>query len=102
MGVGGHVLDSDNTPLEGYLIQLGGELDGVPMEMEALSGSASSILGASGYIFDLADYPIPSEDTLWMQMVDADTGDPLSERIFLTTYDSCSKNLLLVNWRKLP
>ena len=102
MGVGGHVLDSDNTPLTGYTIQLGGELDGVPKDMTATSGDASAILGTSGYLFDLANGPIASEGTLWMQMVDIDTGDPLSERIYLTTYDTCSKNLLLVNWRKLP
>lgn len=102
MGVGGHVLDSDNTPLIGYAIQLGGELDGDPMEMEVLSGSASEILGTSGYLFDLADHPIASEETLWLQLVDVSSGLPLSEQIFLTTYDSCSKNLLLVNWSKIP
>jgi hypothetical protein len=102
MGVGGHVLDSDNTPLTGYGIQLGGTLDDVPKNMETISGSASDLLGTSGYLFDLADHPIASEGTLWMQMVDVDTGDPLSERIYLTTYDICSKNLLLVNWLKSP
>jgi hypothetical protein len=102
MGVGGHVLDSDNTPLVGYAIQLGGELDGNPMEMEVLSGSASEILGTSGYLFDLADQPIASEETLWLQLVDVSSGLPLSEQVFLTTYDSCSKNLLLVNWSRVP
>ena len=102
MGVGGHVLDTDNSPLTGYAIQLGGELDGDPKNMEVLSGSASDILGTSGYLFDLADHPIASEDTLWLQLVDASSGLPLSEQVFLTTYDVCSKNLLLVNWRRLP
>lgn len=102
MGVGGHVLDIDNSPLTGYAIQLGGELDGVPQNMELLSGSASEILGPSGYIFDLANHPIASEETLWMQLVDASSELPLSEQIWLTTYDTCSKNFLLVNWRRLP
>jgi hypothetical protein len=102
MGVGGHVLDTDNSPLTGYAIQLGGELDGVPQNMELLSGSASEILGESGYIFDLASHPIASEETLWMQLVDASSELPLSEKIWLTTYDVCSKNFLLVNWRRLP
>jgi hypothetical protein len=102
MGVGGHVLDSDNTPLVGYAIQLGGELDGNPMEMEVLSGSASEILGTAGYLFDLADGPIASEETLWLQLVDVSSGLPLSEQVFLTTYDSCSKNLLLLNWTRIP
>jgi len=102
MGVGGHVLDVDNSPLVGYAIQLGGELDGNPMEMEVLSGSASEILGTSGYLFDLAGGPVASEETLWLQLVDVSSGLPLSEQIYLTTYDSCSKNLLLVNWSKIP
>ncbi len=101
MGVGGHVLDTDDSPLVGIVIQLGGELDGVPKNMEVLSGSASEILGESGYLFDLADHPIASEETLWLQIVDVSSGLPLSEQVFLTTYDTCSKNLLLVNWRKL-
>lgn len=96
------MLDIDNSPLTGYAIQLGGELDGVPQNMELLSGSASDILGESGYIFDLANHPIASEETLWMQLVDASSGLPLSEHVWLTTYDVCSKNFLLVNWRRLP
>jgi hypothetical protein len=102
MGVGGHVLDTDNSPLVGYVIQLGGELAGEPMNMEVLSGSASEILGTSGYLFDLADHPVASEETLWLQLVDASSGLPLSEQVLLTTYDTCSKNLLLVNWSRLP
>jgi hypothetical protein len=102
MGVGGHVLETDNSPLVGIGIQLGGELDGVPKNMEVLSGSASEILGESGYLFDLADHPIASEETLWLQLVDVSSGLPLSEKVYLITYDTCSKNLLLVNWRKLP
>lgn len=102
MGIGGHVLDSNNAPLTGYVIQLSGELDSVPKNMEVLSGSASDILGTSGYLFDLANHPIASEGTLWLQLVDGSSELPLSERIPLSTYDTCSKNLLLVNWRMLP
>jgi hypothetical protein len=102
MGVGGHVLDDDNSPLTGYAIQLGGELAGDPKNMEVLSGSASELLGTSGYLFDLSDHPIASQGTLWLQLVDPDSGAPLSEQVLLTTYDTCSQNLLLVNWRRLP
>ncbi|MGD8554953.1 MAG: hypothetical protein PVJ07_01825 [Anaerolineales bacterium] len=101
MGVGGHVFDIDGQPIIGLGVHLEGQLAGNPIELDTLSGSASDLLGGSGYLFNLAETPIASEETLWIQLIDLATELPLSDKLYLTTYDTCESNLILVNWRKL-
>lgn len=101
MGVGGHVFDAGGRPIVGLAVHLGGTLNGSPVDLDAFSGSASEILGGSGYLFSLGNRPIASENTLWLQLKNADTGLALSDRVFITTYSTCESNLILVNWRKV-
>ncbi len=96
-----HVFDIDGKPIVGLGVHLEGELNGDTVELDTLTGSASEILGGSGYLFDLANEPIASEDTLWLQLMDVTQETPLSDQIFLTTYNSCESNLILVNFRKI-
>jgi hypothetical protein len=63
-----------------------------------LTGSAPA-LGPAGYVFNLSDHPIASQGTLFIQLRD-NQGIPLSERIPITTFDTCDKNLVLVNWKR--
>jgi hypothetical protein len=107
MGVGGLVFDIDGQHIRGLVVRLEGELAGNPIELDVPSGSASDLLGprdyGSGYLFNLADAPIASEGTLWIQLIDTDLGTPipLSNKVYLTTYGDCERNLVLVNWVKL-
>ena len=100
MGIGGHVFDVDGKPIVGLGVHLEGELDGQAVELDTLTGSASGILGGSGYLFDLANEPIASEETLWLQLIDIDDESTLSDQVFITTYATCENNLILVNWRR--
>jgi hypothetical protein len=100
MGVFGQIFNFDDKPILELTVRLGGELEGLdPIDMTALSGSAPE-LGPGAYLFNLADHPIASEDTLWIQLDDGG-GNPLSERVYLTTSDSCTENLIMVNWRQV-
>lgn len=101
MGVFGNVFDLENAPILNLTLHLSGELEGVgQVDMYALSGSAPDSVGPSGYIFNVANEPIASEDSLWIQLEDG-SGNALSEQVFLTTSDSCTENLILVNWRQV-
>jgi hypothetical protein len=100
MGVFGQIFNIDNQPILELSVRLGGELEGLdPIDMTALSGSAPD-LGPGAYLFNIADQPIASEGTLWIQLDDGG-GNPLSEKIYLTTSDSCTENLVMVNWRQV-
>jgi hypothetical protein len=101
MGVGGQVFDEQGGPISpGVTVHLQGNLNGVPISLDTLSGSATA-LGPAGYVFQLADEPMATQGSLWIELRDTD-GTPLSERLYLTTYDSCEQNLVLANWHKGP
>jgi hypothetical protein len=99
MGVGGQVFDLSGNPIKLQAVHLEGQLAGLPMSMDSLTGSAAKI-GEAGYLFNLSDHPIASEGTLSLQLRDT-AGLPLSEKYAITTYESCEKNLLVVNWRQV-
>ena len=99
MGVGGQVFDVNDAPIVGLGVHLEGSLGGLPISIDTLSGSAD-VLGPSGYVFNLSDHPIASEGTLWIQLNDT-SGVTLSDRVFLTTFNSCEQNFVLLNWKQL-
>jgi hypothetical protein len=99
MGVGGQVFDLNGAPLALQTIHLEGQLGGLPISLDTLSGSATQ-LGPAGYVFNLSDRPVASDKTLWVQMRDT-AGLALSDKYNLTTYEDCQKNLILVNWRQV-
>jgi hypothetical protein len=45
----------------------------------------------------LADGVVATDSEAWIQLYNL-TGDPLSEKIMLVTYDNCQKNLILMNF----
>lgn len=102
MGVGGQVfqvVNSTPVPVQGLTVRLGGTLADVPKDVLTLTGSAQ-VLGPSGYVFDLADRPIASSNTLWLQLLDT-AGRPVSDKVYIQTFDSCDLNFVLVNWRQV-
>ncbi len=98
LGVGGKVLDADGTPLQFQEILMGGSLEGKTISYFTLSGTASAY-GQSGFELILGDHPIASTQTLWIQLLD-NTAKPLTDRIFIDTYDTCTQNLVMVVFTK--
>jgi hypothetical protein len=101
MGVGGQVVDMSGGPLTGLIIRLGGKLPGVtiPDHLMSLTGVALSY-GRAGYEFTLADHPITSRGALWVQLLDQ-AGVPLSSKIYFDTYDSCDRNLIIIDFKQV-
>jgi hypothetical protein len=99
MGIGGQVFDMDGGPVRLQSVHLEGQLGGTPIALTTLTGTAG-VLGDSGYVFDLATQPIASNRTLWIQLVD-EAGIPVSEKVYLVTFDTCEQNFVLVNWNQV-
>ncbi|MBN1264825.1 MAG: hypothetical protein JXA25_04980 [Anaerolineales bacterium] len=97
MGIAGQVFDLSGAPLSGVTIHINGALSSQAVDLYAESGSAE-VYGPSGYEFVLSDVPVTSTNTLWLQVFDLEEEQPLSEKIFLSTYNDCTRNLVLVNW----
>lgn len=97
MGVGGQVFNGDEPAMD-IVIEMGGHLDGEEILGLSITGLVDSY-GGGGYEISLSDHPIESSNTLWIQLLDL-SGKPLSQKVFLSTYDECSKNLVMVNFVK--
>lgn len=99
MGVGGQVFDFTGAPVTQMVIQLGGSIQGIPFDMVTLTATALQY-GPGGYEFTLADGPLPSTRTLYVQILDQ-AGQPLSDKVFFDTFSECERNLILINFTQL-
>jgi hypothetical protein len=96
MGIAGTVDVGEEGDALDIWVKLGGQLEGQTIDLTSLPGSAPGY-GEGGYEFVLGDRPIASENLLWIQLIDP-SERPMSERVYLTTSESCEENLLLVSW----
>jgi len=100
MYVAGKALGTNNNPITGLQVSLGGSVPGkvfVP-PLTTLTG-ISPIYGPSGFEFDLRVAPVASSKGLWVQLFDQ-SGTPLSEQVQLKTYTDCKKNLINVSFQQ--
>ncbi len=96
-GIGGTVVDANNSPIVGQVVVLRGTLDGKTVEQQTVSG-INKEYGSSGFEFVLGNAPIASTN-LYIQLVDLN-GLPLSDKISVPTAADCTKNLVLVRFKK--
>lgn len=96
-GIGGTVVNANNSPIFGQVIVLRGTLDGKLIDQPTVSG-VNKEYGESGFEFVIGNAPIAST-TLYLQLVDQ-SGLPLSDKIPILTSADCAKNLVLVRFKK--
>ena len=103
-GVGGTVVDANNADMSGMVIRLVGTYNGKTKSEPptiTVSGVAPAY-GRSGFEFFLGTVPISSKGELSLQVLDQTTSLPLSDPISIDTFNDCSKNLVLVRFKKNP
>ena len=96
LGVGGNILDLAGEPVQGILVEAGGSLGGVEISRLSLSGTAPDY-GEAGYELPIYNSPIESNGEAWIQLLDQ-ANLPLTQKIYLQTYDSCDSNLIRINF----
>jgi len=97
-GIGGTVVDTNNSDIIGTVVVLRGFLDGKTVDLTTVSG-INKEYGQSGYEFVLGNTPVASNKTLYVQLVDQ-SGVPLSDKVEVTTSADCAKNLIIVRFKK--
>ncbi len=98
LGVAGQAVDKNNSPVLYLVVKLGGSIGGREIDLLTLSGTAPAY-GQSGFEFVIADQPIASNGTLWIQLLEQ--GDkPLTDKVYFNTYADCNKNLILIRFTK--
>lgn len=96
VGVAGQVMGWEQNGTPDLWIHLGGEWNGASIDLLSLPGSAPGY-GGGGYEFTLGNSPIATIDSIWIELQDP-SGNPMTERMYLSTSDNCEENLILVNW----
>jgi hypothetical protein len=101
MGVAGQVLDLSGQAVTGLIIQMGGTLEGRTFAMQTTATGLAIQYGGSGYEFTVADRPIASNRTLWVQLLDQSGSVAMSDKIYLETYGLCDKNLIIITFKQV-
>lgn len=97
-GIGGTVVDTNNSPVIGTVVVLRGTLNGNTVEQQTVTG-INKEYGPSGFEFVIGNAPVASNNTLFVQLVDLQN-IPLSDKVTISTSADCSKNLVLVRFKK--
>ncbi|RLD11129.1 MAG: hypothetical protein DRI56_01620 [Chloroflexota bacterium] len=101
LGVAGILVDINGEPItdSSIVIEIGGVLGEVEINELTVSGMPNgSPYGMGGYEIFLADHPIASTGTLWIQLSTPSAHMPLSEQIYFDTFEGCGMNLILLNF----
>ena len=99
-GVAGQAMSLNDEPVRGLFIQLGGSIPGVQsVDKMTMTGMAVQY-GQGGFEFTLADSPVASTGSLWIQLLDQQNL-PLSDRFYFDTYDDCQKNLIIIYFQQV-
>ncbi len=99
-GVGGTIVDSNNADMLRITVRLVGYYNN-KTKNELTVSSIAPAYGQSGYEFFLGTVPISSDGLLYIQILDQ-AGLPLSDNVYIDTFNDCSKNLVLVRFKKNP
>lgn len=99
-GVAGTILDANNADMLGIAVRLSGFYNSKSKNELTVSGIAPAY-GKSGFEFFLSTTPISSDGLLTIQILDQ-AGLPLSGSIPINTNNDCTKNLVLVKFKKNP
>lgn len=99
-GVAGTIVDANNADMLGIAVRLTGFYNGKSKNELTVSGIAPAY-GKSGFELFLSAVPIGSDNLLTIQILDQ-AGLPLSDNIPINTYADCTKNMVLVKFKKNP
>jgi hypothetical protein len=101
MGIAGQIFNKDGQVLKEILIKSGGSIAGndviEKITMPLTEQEIDLAYGPGGYEVTLSNSPADTDGEAWIQLFDLG-GDPLSDRIYLVTYDDCQRNLILMNF----
>jgi len=101
LGVAGQVFNKEGQVQKEIVIKAGGSINGTAviedMVMPLTEPEIDLAYGPGGFEITLATEVAATDAEAWIQLYNL-TGDPLSERIYLVTYDNCLRNLILMNF----
>ncbi len=98
-GIAGQVFSSDGTPVKNIVVKAGGTWNGLAVNQLGMTGAASNY-GEGGYELVLGTKVVTTNKTVWVQLFDL-AGNPLTEKVYVSTSTDCTKNLVLLNFKEI-
>ncbi|PKN83448.1 MAG: hypothetical protein CVU46_16945 [Chloroflexi bacterium HGW-Chloroflexi-8] len=98
-GIAGQVFDLQGRPVKGIRVWLRGRFDNKDIDYLGLT-LESSPYGPSGFEFTLGESPKNTKESLYLQLLDQ-AGIPISDRVYIDTFEDCERNLILVNFKQV-
>jgi heme/copper-type cytochrome/quinol oxidase subunit 2 len=95
LGVGGQATSLNGESVRGLFVVVGGSLPGVGLVDNITMTGLAPQYGSGGFEITLSNELVASENSLWVQLLDAQNL-PLSPRIYFSTYADCDKNLIII------
>jgi len=100
MGVGGQALDRRGSPVIGLVVQVGGTLNGTTFDTQLSLTGVAKEYGPGGYEIQIFGAPLDSTEELYIQLFDPGTNQPVSEKTYFDTKNSCTENLILITFQQ--
>ncbi|MEN8241400.1 MAG: hypothetical protein ABFS17_05730 [Chloroflexota bacterium] len=94
----GNVIDSEGNPLAGMLVIAAGTLGDTPLETEPSLSGLHPEFSPSGWQIKLSDTLLDSSETVYVALYSLDSADPVSELVYVDTYNDCDRNMIMVNF----
>jgi hypothetical protein len=96
LGVAGQIFDEKGNPAQGVIVEVHGIIPDEQIERLNITGGAPQY-GPGGYEIVLADKPIVNNGQYSIRLLDLE-GKELSESIVFETTNSCTQNLIIINF----
>lgn len=99
--VAGNVTDIDGDPLIFMMVRIQGILAGESLGIEDVFSGTAPEYGESGWELQLTETPVASTGSMYIQLFDPDTEEPVSAIIPFNTYSDCARNLVMINFKQV-
>ncbi len=101
LGVAGQIFNLEGQVQKDIVIRAGGKINGSPileeMTLPLAEPDVDLAYGPGGFELTLATSLADTKSEVWIQLFSL-KGDTLSDKVYLTTYNDCQKNLILLNF----
>jgi hypothetical protein len=94
----GNVIDINSSPLVHITVDAGGSLGGNTIDPEPSDSGSHPEFSASGWQIKISDTLIDSTNSVYVALYTVVSDDPVSDLVFVDTFNDCEKNMIMVNF----
>lgn len=96
--IAGNVVDIYGNYINFMIVRVGGTLGGELLNIEDTNSGSNKNYTDSGWEVKIADAPIDSTGTVYVELYLQGSDDPVSDLIIVDTYNDCNRNLVIINF----